>query len=122
MATWAAQQGVRVQRIVHSGKERARQTAELFAAALNPAGGVEQRTGLAPLDDPRPVAMWLEEQEEVMVVGHQPFLARLASLLATGAPEPPIVAFSYGAIVCLEKRKDAPGWLVTWAVPPALVP
>ncbi|MBT8368731.1 MAG: histidine phosphatase family protein, partial [Deltaproteobacteria bacterium] len=42
---------VNVLNIKQSGKKRARQTAEIFAAALNPAGGVEEVSGLKPLDD-----------------------------------------------------------------------
>ncbi len=121
MAAWAAARQVPVQSIVHSGKERARQTAMLYAAALNPPGGVTERTGLAPLDDPLPVAIWLEEHEGVMIVGHQPFLGRLASLLVTGSPDPPIVAFSYAGIVCLQRRKEHQGWLIEWAVTPTLL-
>ena len=34
--------GVQVGSILHSGKKRAHETAEIFAAALKPAGGVKQ--------------------------------------------------------------------------------
>lgn len=121
MAAWAAARRLPVRRIVHSGKERARQTAELYAKALTPPGGVAERSGLAPLDDPQPVAAWLEHEQGVMIVGHQPFLGRLASLLLTGSPDPPVVAFSYAGIVCLQRSKEQPGWLIHWAAPPLLI-
>ncbi|MBC7185504.1 MAG: phosphohistidine phosphatase SixA [Calditrichaeota bacterium] len=121
MAAWAQRHGLHVGRIVHSGKERARQTAELFASVLNLADGIEQRSGLGPLDDPRPVAAWLEQEEGIMLVGHLPFLSRLAALLVAGTPEPPVVSFTYGGIVCLERRSEGSGWLLGWAVTPLLV-
>lgn len=40
--------GIRPTCIAHSGKKRARQTAEIFAAALQPDKGVQERTGLNP--------------------------------------------------------------------------
>lgn len=121
MAAWAQRHGLHVGRIVHSGKERARHTAELLASVLNPPGGVEQRSGLGPLDDPRPVVAWLEQEESLLLVGHLPFLSRLAALLVAGTPEPPVVSFTYGGIVCLERRDEGPGWLLAWAVTPAMV-
>ncbi|MCR4440481.1 MAG: phosphohistidine phosphatase SixA [bacterium] len=121
MAAWAQRQGLHVGRIVHSGKQRARQTAELFASMLHPPGGVEERSGLAPLDDPRPVVAWLEKEDAPMLVGHLPFLSRLAALLVAGTPEPPVVSFTHGGIVCLDSRGEGSGWLLAWAVTPALV-
>lgn len=120
MAAWAAARRLSIRCIVHSGKQHARQTAELYANALTPPGGVAERSGLAPLDDPEPVAAWLEHEQGVMIVGHQPFLGHLASLLVTGSPDPPVVAFSYAGIVCLQRRKEQPGWLIDWAVSPLL--
>src|SRR2546427_8916418 len=48
----AGRSGVSVAEIVHSGKLRAQQTADLLAAALSPVGGLRAVAGLAPLDDP----------------------------------------------------------------------
>ena len=56
MATWAAASGLRVDRIQHSGKRRAEQTAEILAEILNPAKRVIAVPGLKPNDDIRPVA------------------------------------------------------------------
>jgi phosphohistidine phosphatase len=51
MAQLAKNYGVRVSNITHSGKTRARQTAEIFEATLQPSGGIQERSGLNPLDD-----------------------------------------------------------------------
>ena len=42
---------VNVASIKHSVKSRARTTAEIFATALNPAGGIQEITGIKPMDD-----------------------------------------------------------------------
>ena len=106
-----------VARIVHSGKLRARQTAEIFATALAPAGGVVERSGLAPRDDVRAFARdGLEDT--LMVVGHLPFLERLAGLLLVDDAERRLFRMQNGGILALERGDDA--WLIRWAVMPTL--
>ncbi len=56
MAAWAAVAGFGIDRIRHSGKLRAAQTAQLLADAVSPPGGVEAILGLKPMDDVGPVA------------------------------------------------------------------
>src|SRR3954469_24875390 len=60
MAAWAAQVGVRVDQIRHSGKRRAEQTAALLAERLCPPQGMIAVPGLAPDDDVHPVAEALQ--------------------------------------------------------------
>ncbi len=121
MATWAAASGLRVDRIQHSGKRRAEQTAEILAEGLNPAKGVIAVPGLKPNDDIRPVAETLKIQEAtIMLVGHLPFMSRLTSLLLAGDPEAGVVRFRMSGIVCLN-REDGE-WSLRWAVTPELVP
>ena len=77
-----ARQGLKVNKIFHSNKLRAKQTAEVLAEHLKPEQGLSEIDGLAPLDDPN---IWLERlkgvPDDVILVGHLPHLARLASLL-----------------------------------------
>ena len=47
--------GLRVGGILHSGKTRAQQTAEILAAALHPPEGIKEAQGLNPLDDVTPL-------------------------------------------------------------------
>jgi phosphohistidine phosphatase len=54
-----------------------------------------------------------------MIVGHLPFLERVASLLLTGDENRRPVLFGYGAVVCLEK-KDTGGWAVLWVLIPEM--
>jgi phosphohistidine phosphatase len=106
---------VRPARVVHSGKTRARQTAELWSGLLN--GEVEEGNGLAPNDDP---TRWMErleaETRDLMLVGHLPHLARLAGLLLTGDSERAVIGFRQGGLVGLERNGSS--W-VAWLVLPA---
>ena len=119
----AARMGLRPAEIRHSGKRRAAQTAEIFAAALGPRAAVVTASGLAPNDDVEPVATALATATRpVMVVGHLPFLSRLASLLLVGDPDRPLVQFPTGGIVCLahEASGGTPAWSLAWALTPAV--
>jgi phosphohistidine phosphatase len=116
----AQRMGLRCHAIYHSGKQRARQTAEIMAQALG--SPVSQVPGLAPLDD---VSPWAETfargKKDLMLVGHLPFLQKLASLLIVGREDARPVLFRYGAVVCLELYEDS-GWGVRWILTPEMVP
>lgn len=113
--------GLKVSKILHSGKLRAKQTAEALAEGISAAGGIEQVGGLAPLDDP---GVWRdrlkEELEDMMLVGHLPHLSKLAGLLLAGDPERRVVGFRPGGVVCLE-RDEVGSWSVRWVLTPELL-
>jgi phosphohistidine phosphatase len=119
MAALAKKNGVKVARIYHSGKTRARQTAGIMGVILQPPQGVEERAGLAPLAEVIPVAGALATRDNVMLVGHLPFLAKLAALLLTGSEERPVVKFQHGGILCLDQEADG-AWLIRWALMPRM--
>lgn len=119
VAAFAARLGLEVEQIRHSGKTRAEQTAEILGEALSPADGVVTVSGLAPNDNVRPVAEALaREAQPVMLVGHLPFLARLAGLLVTGNLDRSVVQFRNAGIVCLARQEDR--WLIAWIVTPEM--
>jgi len=120
IADLAESSGVRVFRIEHSGKTRALQTAEIFAAALQPTGGVHKTHGLNPLDDPVPLATRLTGREDLMLVGHLPFLSQLTSHLVTGALDRPVIQFQNGGIVCLDEERRGGGWVIKWTLLPQI--
>jgi phosphohistidine phosphatase len=101
--------------VLHSGRARARQSAEILAGEL----GIPCRAaaGLDPLD---PAEIFAAEcaarTQPFMVAGHLPFLERLVSFLVTGRTEPAVTIFQRGGMVCLEKRPD--GWAVLWTLFP----
>lgn len=110
--------GVKVSGIHHSGKTRAHQTAEIFTAILDPGGGVQQISGMNPLDDVADFTAILDPFENLMFVGHLPFMERLTSLLITGSIEIPVFKFQNGGILCLDKDPDAKSWVIRWSIVP----
>lgn len=112
---------VAVSRILHSGKTRAWQTAQIFAEYLHQGKSVETAKGLDPLDDPQIQAARLEEEGgNLMLVGHLPHLSLLASLLLCGDPEREIIRFRNSGVVCLE-RDDGGEWSLQWLVIPEAI-
>jgi phosphohistidine phosphatase len=115
------QLGLKVESIWHSGRDRARQTAEILAGAVSASQGVLQRNGLAPKDPVAPVKQAIEQSGgDLMIVGHLPFLGKLAALLVADNEETEIVAFRFGCVVCLERNEDGP-WKVVWMIVPGLL-
>ena len=118
IAQVAANYGVRVVRILHSGKQRALQTAETMAAALRPENGVQAVAGIDPLDDAIAFADTLDVSHDIMIVGHLPFLEKLTAYLVTGQDQLPVFQLQNGGIVCLDFYRDARQVVVKWALMP----
>ena len=82
MAAFLSGKGLRVPELYRSGKVRARETAEGLLSILEGSPTVTVRDDIDPKDDVSAFARELGEREEdLMVVGHLPFLSRLVSLL-----------------------------------------
>ncbi len=103
----------------HSGKKRARQTAEIINSVTGSDRGIEERPGMGPRDDVRAIQEIITD-DDIMLVGHMPFMSRLASLLITGSEEKPVFKFQNGGIVCLEKQPESSLWIIKWALMPAV--
>ena len=117
MAALAGRLGIQVEEIRHSGKRRARETAEIFGGLLQPRRGVNAVQGLEPNDDVECVADALASRHgSLMLVGHMPFLSRLAGLLLAGRPDATPVRFVNAGIVCLVREKGK--WSLSWSAPP----
>jgi phosphohistidine phosphatase len=117
VAAVAAQLGLEIDEIRHSGKTRAEQTATILGAALSPTQGVRAASGLGPVDDVAPVGDELTSlSKPIMLVGHLPFMERLAGYLVTGDADQAVVDFVNAAIVCLEEEKGQ--WQVAWILTP----
>ena len=114
MAQIAAEKNIRVERIIHSGKKRALQTAEIFMRALEPEAGIIKGPGLAPLDDIASFASTLDSEEKIMVVGHLPFMERLVSHLVAGSADTPVIKFQNSSIVCLDMENESERWFIRW--------
>ncbi|HUT23483.1 MAG TPA: phosphohistidine phosphatase SixA [Sumerlaeia bacterium] len=128
MAKFLKPLGLRVDAIWHSGKARAAQTADILASALVSTQGVVQRDGLAPKDPTGPLKEALlaagaadGAREDVMIVGHLPFLGLLASSLIANDALADAVAFRQGGVACIDCADDGTARLA-WMVIPDLIP
>jgi phosphohistidine phosphatase len=107
--------------IFHSGKTRARQTAEIIAAQLSPGCQVKERDGLSPKDPVKVLANEISGMaNDLMIVGHLPFLGKLGASLLAGVESKNLVAFRQGGVVCLQRDEDQT-WQVAWMVTPELL-
>ena len=107
--------------IWHSGKTRALETAEILQSAVNSRGGLEEKEGLKPKDAVNPFVRQFNSMTEgdLMLVGHMPFLQKLADKLITGDEGAHTVDFRNSGVVCLN-RCDG-DWSVTWIMLPDLL-
>ncbi len=122
MAECLASLGVALDRIEHSEKLRARQTAEILAARLQPQDGTKQVSAMGPNDDVRPMLDQLQtETKNVMVIGHLPYLSRLVAALLGIEKDQTIVEFRMGGVVRFG-RNESGRWSLLWAVIPDLLP
>jgi phosphohistidine phosphatase len=117
-AVYARDRYIKVNAIYHSGKRRAMQTAQIFSDHLKPGNGASETDGLAPLDEPE---KWAERiagiWENILLVGHLPYLSRLAGLLLCGDKENMFVDFKTGGIACLQRFDDG-HWALEWLIMP----
>lgn len=117
VARHAADRGVEVSQIRHSGKTRAEETARTLASHLQPSHGAVEAPGLQPNDDVTEIADSLEgESDPLMLVGHLPFMERLAGYLVSGDPDTTAVSFETGALACFQRGDD--GWSLDWTATP----
>lgn len=115
------QAGIQVDRIIHSGKLRAEQTAKHIANNIKPGIELDVTGIINPNDSPEAFA-WQSDswEDDTLIVGHLPFMTRLVSHLINNEEEPAMVAFQPGSIVCLE-RDEEKKWLIGWMIRPELL-
>ena len=122
VTTWlAGGPRLKVDRVIHSGKLRSQQTAQIIAYELGLDDKVAQEAGLAPADDVQPWAGKLQNtDEDLMLVGHLPHLSKLASQLLCGSEETDIIDFREAGVVCME-RIDTGSWMIEWIIVPDIL-
>jgi len=117
----AKKKGFELDSIMHSGKLRSQQTADILAVELKPADGCWSADGLAPDADPQ---IWVnnlrDTNDNVMLVGHLPHLEKLASTLLVHDPAKKVINFANAGIVCLRKSPDG-AWGVDFIITPDLL-
>jgi phosphohistidine phosphatase len=116
----AARLGARPSAIWHSGKLRARQTAEAFWRACNPLATLGAQRGMLPGDPPQWIAdRLLVEEGELLLAGHMPQLARLLRLLVVGDADAPAPDFPAHGVIALERRDRR--YVELWRIVPRSV-
>ena len=117
LAARAAARGVRPAVIWHSGKLRARQTAEAYWRACNPLAEFTATRWAQPGDPPRLADLLKVETRDVMLAGHMPHVDRLLRRLL--GEDEGLSPFPVNGLVALERVAEA--WVERWrlASPPA---
>ena len=110
LAAAAAARGAKPIVIWHSGKLRAKQTAEAFYRACNPFADFSATRDLQPEDSPE----WMRdrlraESRDVLIAGHYPHLpGLLATLVSDSRP------FPQHGVVALVTTDDGETWTEEW--------
>lgn len=107
-----------VEEIWHSPKKRSAETAEILGRNLG-CGQLEERKDLNPDDPVKKFSKEIKElNKELMIVGHLPFLQKLASLLLSGSEKHDFVEFENSGVLCMEYDEN---WKILWCVMPKLM-
>jgi len=117
LARQAAERGAKPDVIWHSGKLRARQTAEAYLRCCNPLAKFAATRGLQPTD---PTEWILDaiagDPGHIMLAGHFPHLPRLLGRLVTGKIDAPPLDFPLNGVVALEQETGK--WIERWRLGP----
>jgi phosphohistidine phosphatase len=58
--------------------------------------------------------------QDTMLVGHLPFMGKLASWLLSGTEQADAVSFRPGSVACLERGAEG-SWTLAWMIRPELL-
>jgi phosphohistidine phosphatase len=112
VAADAASRGARPAVVWHSGKLRAKQTAEAFWRACNPLAELAATRDVQPDDPPQRIRDRLRtESRDVAIAGHFPYLPRLIALLLGGVED-----FPPHGMVALATDDEGATWRELWRI------
>lgn len=121
---------VRPAQVWHSPLLRAYETATALATSLEIDVPLVETDGLLPLDEPALMAQRLAlypPVHDLALVGHQPNLSRLATLLIRGKPHPDAFHLKKSAVLALRRsdqmhpKTGLPRWRVAWHFSPEML-
>jgi phosphohistidine phosphatase len=118
LASYLAHRRVKVTQIFHSSKSRARQTAEILAEPLK-ADHCDLLAGLEPNDPIPPMLKNISDwSNDVMLVGHLPFIGLLTNQLLDHDEANTLVNYQPGTVACLSNDNNQ--WSIDWVLPPGI--
>ncbi|MCP3851440.1 MAG: phosphohistidine phosphatase SixA [Gammaproteobacteria bacterium] len=112
MAIVLKNQKIPIHKIVHSGKLRAEQTADIFSRILE-VNHVSQIKGLNPKDAPETLIQQMTD-DAVMYIGHLPNLEKVVSTLLANTQEG-VIKFKNSAVACVSimENDSQLQWFIT---------
>lgn len=118
IANFLKEKNINFNLLWHSTKLRATQTAQIILNHIS-CTEVQERNDLNPTD---PVEKFPEEilsmSNDLMIVGHLPFLQKLASLLLTRLEKYQFISFKNSGVICFEYSDT---WKIVWMIIPDLI-
>jgi phosphohistidine phosphatase len=112
LAREAASRGAKPDVVWHSGKLRAKQTAEAFWRACNPLAELSATRDLQPEDPPTWIAdRFHGESRDILIAGHFPHLPRLLMRFTRSGDER---SFPPHGIVALLSEDEGKTWTEVW--------
>ena len=101
----------------HSGKLRARQTAEAFWRACNALAPLSATRDLQPEDPPE----WIRdrvrgESRDILIAGHYPHLPRLLTLMMGTALDAEVRPFPQHGVVAMQTDDEGKTWREIWRI------
>ena len=106
-------------RMVCSQLRRSRETAEILLDAWQWNCPLEKWSGLAPEDDPLVTAATINAiKEPLIIVGHNPHLSYLATILLSGSIGGCSIHFRKSAAMALYRPNGMRLWSLEWFLPP----
>jgi len=102
-----------INKVVHSGKLRAAQTAQIFADTLA-VDNISELNGMKPNDDPQKLITQMTE-DAVMYIGHLPNIENIVAALLRVDKNTTPVKFQNAAVACvtIDKNETYLKWFIT---------
>ena len=118
IAGYLKTKGVQPADIFHSDKKRAVQSAKIVEQTIKSGAPLTPKDYLAPEDTIEHILKDIAgRSQDLMIVGHLPFLGMLASTLVLADENKKLVSFSTGTLVVLSNQADGT-WKMDWSINP----
>jgi len=121
LSQFLKQSDIQLEQVIHSGKLRARETAEYFVKMLTSPSSSVVNDNINPKASLDPLIGHIQSWNcDTLIVGHLPYLAKLVSYLTTDNKASLNSSFQPGTVVCIQ-RDDELKWSLNWMIRPELL-